>query len=115
MSVPPPYNPQFNASDFVTATESGFSKAQSDLRYLQLATPSIATAGQTFDGGIFTDQLYNVHAGLSQAGPKGEFRLGNTDITRVNAIGSLLIAKRSVVKRDLKPQQHYFYPFLILI
>ena len=57
MSAPPTPNPEFNASDFVTASTSGFSQSQADARYLQLATSCNATAGQTFDGGVFTGQL----------------------------------------------------------
>ncbi len=47
-NLPPTSNPTFNASDFVTATSTGFDTAQGDARYLQLAAESTCTAIETF-------------------------------------------------------------------
>ncbi len=50
-------NPIFNSSDFVTVSTSGFTEAQADAKYLQLATPSTCTAVETFASGIETNAI----------------------------------------------------------
>ena len=62
-NVPPTSNPTFNASDFVTATSTGFDIATGDARYLQLATESTCTALETFQAGIYTGSVSTNAAG----------------------------------------------------